>query len=143
LVWREITTKSSQPLYRPFQSALGEDIFPTLTEKAAALFHGLIADHPFENGCTAVIATDLFLVANMSFLTLGDDEMYGLAKETATYKERGLTQDEILKQVGDKFGPAIVTLWSLLRGRYFRLFQRAFLVAAAIRQDKLNRKQPG
>lgn len=79
----------------------------------------------------------------MSFLTLGDDEMYGLAKETATYKERGLTQDEILKQVGDKFGPAIVTLWSLLRGRYFRLFQRAFLVAAAIRQDKLNRKQPG
>jgi death-on-curing protein len=133
--------KIESAAYRPFQSAFGEEIFPTLTGKAAALFHALIADHPFENGCkrTAVIAADLFLIANMSFLTLDSNEMYRLAKETATYKEHNLTQDEILRQIGDKFAPAMVTLWSLLRGGYFRLFYKAFRVTTAIRQDELNR----
>src|SRR5258708_2671161 len=93
--------KIESATYRPFQSGFGNDIFPTLTEKAAALFHALIADHPFGNGCkrTAIIAVDLFLAANGRFLALADDEMYPLAKDTATYTERGLTQDEILKQI--------------------------------------------
>lgn len=127
--------KIESAAYRPFQSAFGDDIFPTLAGKAAALFHALIADHPFENGCkrTAVIAADLFLIANMRFLTLPDNEMYELAKETATYRERGLTQEEILRQIEDKFAPAIVTVWSLLRGGYFRLFYKAFRVAVMIR----------
>ncbi len=125
---------------RPFQSAFGQEGFPTLAEKAAALFHALIADRPFQNGCkrTAVIAVDLFLAANLRFLALDDEEMYQLAKETATHKERGLTQDEILKRIGDKLSPAIVTFWSLLRGRYFRLFQRSWQVLKAVRQDELN-----
>ncbi len=79
----------------------------------------------------------------MTFLTLRDDEMYQLAKETATYKERGLTLDDILKHIGDKFSPATVNLWSLLGGGYIRLSYRTFLIAVSIRQDELNRTQPG
>ena len=37
-------------LGRPFHSADGQDVYPTIIEKAAALFHSLIANHPFHNG---------------------------------------------------------------------------------------------
>jgi len=45
-------------------------MFRSLPEKAAALFHSLIANHPFENGNkrTAVIALELFLSANSVLL---------------------------------------------------------------------------
>ena len=32
---------------RPFQSAFGQDIFPTIIEKGIALFHALVANHAF------------------------------------------------------------------------------------------------
>src|SRR5437867_1576752 len=35
---------------RPFQSAFGEEAFPTHLYKAAALFHAVIHDHPFADG---------------------------------------------------------------------------------------------
>ena len=34
---------------RPFQAAFGKELFRTIPEKAAALFHSLIANHPFDN----------------------------------------------------------------------------------------------
>ena len=45
-------------------------MFRSLPEKAAALFHSLIANHPFGNGNkrTAVIALELFLSANSVLL---------------------------------------------------------------------------
>ena len=86
---------------RPFQSAFEVDAYPTLLEKAAALFHSLIANHPFHNGNkrTAVLAVDQFLLANDLFLDLSNQEMYELAKEVATYKERGITHDDILARI--------------------------------------------
>ncbi len=49
---------------RPQQSVFGEDAYPTLTEKAAALLHSLARNHPFADGNkrTATIAA-LFLLA--------------------------------------------------------------------------------
>src|ERR1041385_4253608 len=43
---------------RPFHSAFRQDAYPTLVEKAAALFHSLISNHPFHDGNkrTAVLA---------------------------------------------------------------------------------------
>jgi prophage maintenance system killer protein len=35
---------------RPFQSAFGEGLYPSTSFKAAALFHGIIAGHPFADG---------------------------------------------------------------------------------------------
>lgn len=130
---------------RPFQSAFGDEIFSTLSEKAAALFHALIADHPFQNGCkrTAVIAVDLFLAANLRFLALGNDEMYQLAKQTATYRERGQTQQEILAQIRRKIDSATQTLWDLMLARHTQLSLRLIRVARAIQKDRLNQRQPG
>lgn len=77
---------------RPFHSAFGADVYPSVTEKAAALFHSLISNHPFHNGNkrTAVIALDQFLLANGYYLLLSNAATYVLAEHTASYKERGL-----------------------------------------------------
>jgi death-on-curing protein len=49
---------------RPQASAFGEDAYPTLNEKAAALLHSLARNHPFTDGNkrTAVVGA-LFLLA--------------------------------------------------------------------------------
>ena len=51
---------------RPQASAFGEDAFPTVHEKAAALLHGLARNHPFVNGNkrTAWAATSMFYMVN-------------------------------------------------------------------------------
>jgi death-on-curing family protein len=92
---------------RPFQSAFGIDTYPDLVEKAAALFHSLISNHPFHNGnkrC-AVIAFDHFLLANGYFSVMMNSPMYELAKQTASYRERDVSHEdsmiEILRAVGD------------------------------------------
>ena len=86
---------------RPLQSAFGRSIHRTVVEKAAALFHSLITNHPFENGNkrTAVIAVDLFLIANSYYLYLGQEEMYQLAKETARHNELRISSDAMLSRI--------------------------------------------
>jgi death-on-curing protein len=51
---------------RPQASAFGEDAFPTIHEKAAALLHALARNHPFVNGNkrTAWAATAMFYMVN-------------------------------------------------------------------------------
>ena len=43
-----------------YQSVFGEDVYPTVEEKAATLLYFLIKDHPFNDGCKRIGAT-LFL----------------------------------------------------------------------------------
>jgi death-on-curing family protein len=88
-------------VYRPFQTACGQEIFPHIEEKAAALFHSLISNHAFLNGNkrTAVIALDLFLCANRMHLYLSNPAMYRLARKTAAYGETGLPAEMILKEI--------------------------------------------
>jgi len=47
---------------RPQSSAFGEDAYPTIHEKAAALLHSLARNHPFVDGNkrTALAATTTF-----------------------------------------------------------------------------------
>jgi death on curing protein len=68
-------------LGRPFHSIDGQDVYPTIVEKAAALSHSMIANHPSQNGNkrTAVVSVDAFLVANGYNLALGNSAMYELA----------------------------------------------------------------
>jgi death-on-curing family protein len=51
---------------RPFQAVFGEDLYATPVLKAAALFHGLIAGHPFTDGNkrTASLAAITLLAAS-------------------------------------------------------------------------------
>lgn len=137
--------KIESAAYRPFQTAFQQDIFPSLNEKAAALFHGIIADHVFENGCkrAGVIAADLFLTANHKFLSLSQKEMYELAIETASHNQRNISNEQILKHIEQKFSAATTTLWSLFGHGYFSLAYDALQAAKGVRNDPLNRIQPG
>lgn len=57
-------------LANPKQTFGGNDLYPTLTEKAAILYYGLIKNHPFENGNkrTATATLMIFLYINNYWL---------------------------------------------------------------------------
>jgi death on curing protein len=56
------------------------DLYPTLAEKAAALLHSLIMNHPFVDGNkrTAFTAMDVFLRLNNFQLVAYEDDLYEL-----------------------------------------------------------------
>jgi death-on-curing family protein len=90
-------------LARPFYSAGEQDAYPSIIEKATALFHSMISNHPFQNGNkrTAVIAVDAFLLGNGYTVALDNDKMYDIAKKTASYRERGLTHQQSFDEIRD------------------------------------------
>lgn len=51
---------------RPQASAFGQDAYPTVYDKAAALLHSLVLNHPFNDGNkrTAILSALLFLRLN-------------------------------------------------------------------------------
>lgn len=130
---------------RPFQTAFGQELHEGLFDKAAALFHSLIANHPFHNGNkrTAVIALDHFLLANGYFLLLDNASMYNLAKETATYRERGLMHDEIFRHIKQTVEGASVSLIKIKPRLSAELYERILESRRLIRGHHLNQNQPG
>jgi len=88
-------------LGRPFQTAFGKDAYPTIQEKAAALFHSLIANHPFFDGNkrTAVLALVHFLLANGWFPVIGEEELFVTAKEAASYREKGMAHQRMYQGI--------------------------------------------
>ena len=77
-------------LARPVQTFGGEFLIQGNKRQGAALFHSLIANHPFENGNkrTAVMALDLFFTANGYWLALDPDAVHDLAV-SLTFAARG------------------------------------------------------
>ncbi len=77
----------------PFQSFLGQDIYPSLLEKAARLAFGLIKNHPFVDGNKRIgtHAMIVFLAVNHVYLSYDDDELISLilsvSAGTASEKE--------------------------------------------------------
>nr|WP_246553207.1 type II toxin-antitoxin system death-on-curing family toxin [Paenibacillus tritici] len=59
-------------VHRPQQSVFGEDAYPTLFDKAAALLESLIKNHCFHNGNkrTAYLVTKSFLIMNGYHLSM-------------------------------------------------------------------------
>jgi death-on-curing protein len=86
---------------RPFQTFFGEDLHQTLFQKAAAFFHSIACGHAFLNGNkrTAVMALDLFMMANDHLLYIGGDDMYRLAKDTVEANMKGIKVDDLLAQL--------------------------------------------
>lgn len=61
-------------LSTPFQAAFGQEAFPGLVDKAAALVFLLIANHPFRDGNKRIAGEALRLFLARNGLALGADE---------------------------------------------------------------------
>ncbi len=61
---------------RPMQSVFGEDAYPTLPEKAAALLHSISRNHPFADGNkrTATVGAIFMLEVNGLYVAWDADE---------------------------------------------------------------------
>jgi death on curing protein len=86
---------------QPFQSGFGVDFYPTVYDKAACLFFSIAGGHIFSNGNkrTAVLALDIFLMANAIYLTLSNPAVQKLAEDTAQYNERGEDHKEVIARI--------------------------------------------
>jgi death-on-curing protein len=61
---------------RPFATFDGEDLYPDLPSKVAALLHSLVANHPFADGNkrTGALAAELLLDVNGADLIASDED---------------------------------------------------------------------
>lgn len=83
-------------LFRPQASFGGEDLYPLLFDKAAALVHSLLLNHPFydANKRTALAATERFLNINGLVVIAGQKEK---VKFTLDIESKKLTLQGIAK----------------------------------------------
>jgi len=72
-------------LARPQTTFGGDDLYPDLAAKAAALLHSLVQSHPFVDGNKRVgaMAMELFLLANEHELAASDTEVEELVLAVA------------------------------------------------------------
>jgi death on curing protein len=70
---------------RPRSGAFGEDAYPTLSLKAAALLHSLVGNHALVDGNKRLgwLATVVFLDVNGHAPDLDDDEAFTLVMDVA------------------------------------------------------------
>ena len=80
-------------LESPFQTFAGQDLYPTVIEKAARLAYGLIKNHPFIDGNKRIGAhsMEIFLKLNNFNLNCTDEELIdiilGVADNSLTYEK--------------------------------------------------------
>lgn len=70
---------------RPQSTAFGQDAYPTLEQKAAALLHSIVRNHALVDGNKRLgwLATTVFLDLNGHTVALTDDEAFELVMEVA------------------------------------------------------------
>jgi death on curing protein len=71
---------------RPFQSFDGQDLYPSVFEKAAALAESLIVNHPFVDGNkrTGTVAMIAFLQENNLQMTIDQEGLYNFIVSIST-----------------------------------------------------------
>lgn len=81
---------------RPEASFMGEDLYPTIFDKAAALMHSLILNHPFVDGNkrTGIVSTTSFLHFNSYDLKVSQND---LVKITLFVESKKLNLEQISK----------------------------------------------
>ena len=84
--------------HRPQAAFFGQDAYPTLAGKAAALMHSLACNHPLVDGNKrlALLAAVVFLRINGHRLDLADDEAFELTLSVAAGR---VDADEIQKRL--------------------------------------------
>jgi death-on-curing family protein len=130
---------------RPFQSAFGEDAYPTLLEKAVAFFHSLNSNHPFHDGNkrTAIIALDDFLVANGYIQDLSNAEIYDLAILVASHNERNVSHEASLTEIKTVLSDVLIPLSTMKKGissdsQLQQMYRDCMLVRRRVRKHPLN-----
>lgn len=75
-------------LQRPQSSFMGEDLYPTLFHKAAALMHSILLNHPFidANKRTATVSTAYFLNLNGHNIEVQQKELVEFALKVESKK---------------------------------------------------------
>jgi death on curing protein len=93
-------------LARPRATAFGEDVYPTIHEKAAALLHSLARNHALVDGNKrlALAATIAFYGINGQRLTLTNAEAYDLIVAVAAGEldDVGVIADVLVRGVDDR-----------------------------------------
>jgi death-on-curing protein len=96
-------------VFRPQTTVGGEDAYPDLVTKAAALFHSICRNHAFVNGNkrTAVVALVVFCRLNGAVLEAEDGELVGLATDTAAgFLDVGAIAEQLKPWVHGEWPPA-------------------------------------
>ena len=83
---------------RPMSSAFGEDAYPTLKLKAAALLHSIVTNHALVDGNKRLgwLATTVFMDTNGEPVELADDDAFQLVLAIA---EGSLDVEDIAAQL--------------------------------------------
>jgi death-on-curing protein len=83
---------------RPKSSAFGEDTYPTVKLKAAALLHSIVTNHALVDGNKRLgwLATTVFLDMNGQPVDLDDDDAFQLVVDVA---EGGIGVEEIANRL--------------------------------------------
>ena len=65
-------------LLRPFQTFDGNDLYPTVVDKAAAILESVVKNHPFIDGNkrTGYVLARLTLMAEQMDISVGQEEKY-------------------------------------------------------------------
>ena len=83
---------------RPTHTVNGKDAYPTLFDKAAALFHSLVNNHAFHNGNKriALVSAQVSLAQSGYWIEYSsDEEMYEFARMSAAHEITKSREDEI------------------------------------------------
>lgn len=83
---------------RPFQSVGQADAYKNIFDRAAALFHSIINNHPFHNGNkrVALVAAQVLLDGEGYWLDYAsDEEMFEFTRKTAAHELAERRSDEI------------------------------------------------
>lgn len=80
-------------IHRPQSSFMGEDLYNSIFDKASALMHSILMNHPFLDGNkrTATVSTAAFLHLNGLEIKCSQKELINLALSVET-KEKNLEQ---------------------------------------------------
>ena len=75
-------------LFRPQTTFGGKDLYPTVFDKAAALIHSLILNHPFTDGNkrTGIFTMLMFMAINGREVTLTNEEIVNVPLNIASKK---------------------------------------------------------
>lgn len=96
-------------LMSPFASFGEHEQYPTLEEKAAALFYATCKDHPFQNGNMrmAVVLALVFLYLNGFFLNVGPMSLYDRA--LAVTSSAVQDHDAVITELADFIRAGMIT----------------------------------
>ncbi|MBI2315178.1 type II toxin-antitoxin system death-on-curing family toxin [Candidatus Daviesbacteria bacterium] len=87
-------------LHRPQASFMGEDLYPSLFHKAAALMHSILLNHPFidANKRTSTVSMAYFLHLNGYNIKIGQEELVEFALKV---ESKQLNLEQISKWLKD------------------------------------------